>query len=110
MCTDIAPDMRLHPDNFCGLTCYTRSRIKCRVNAYFKDLPLGGCLPDSVCWSAIRYSETTPAPYNRIIYFNHFKPIYYENQIFLATLLVAISSIVAFSSCNDDKEETDYYF
>ncbi len=29
---------------------------------------------------------------------------------FLATLLVAISSIVAFSSCNDDKEETDYYF
>ena len=29
---------------------------------------------------------------------------------FLATLLVAISSIVAFSSCNNDKEETDYYF
>ena len=25
---------------------------------------------------------------------------------FLATLLVAISSIVAFSSCNNDKEET----
>ncbi len=29
---------------------------------------------------------------------------------FLATLLVAISSIVAFSSCNNDKEETEYYF
>ena len=29
---------------------------------------------------------------------------------FLATLLVAISSIVAFSSCNNDKEETENYF
>lgn len=29
---------------------------------------------------------------------------------FLATLLVAISSIVAFSSCNDDEKDTEYYF
>ena len=29
---------------------------------------------------------------------------------FLATLLVAISSIVAFSSCNKDKDETEYYY
>lgn len=29
---------------------------------------------------------------------------------FLATLLIAISSIVAFSSCNDDEKDTEYYF
>lgn len=29
---------------------------------------------------------------------------------FLATLLIAISSIVAFSSCNDDEKNTEYYF
>ena len=67
--------------------------------------------PDSVCWSAIRVLLKQHLRHNPIPSTEEAQRAAFAGIPVTPTPTTASnSSIVAFSSCNNDKEETEYYF